>query len=111
MPIFYDNNKTTFELTEPQLTRWRHRYRGHRESLKVNTEGDQMKYDIHSLYAQLESLRERLMRNFHLLEQGGEVDALYSEDGGAEDSVVLSGLDSIAAEIEALRHRLQRQEI
>lgn len=108
MPIFYSDNQTEFELTEPNFTRWRHRLRGPRESYKHNIHADQVEYDFHSLYAIADALDERMEAGFALLEFGGEIDAdVYWDDATpTEEPIVIEGLETLVANIERLKLRV-----
>lgn len=112
MPIFYSENQTEFELTEPQLTRWRHRLRGPRESLKHNVHADQIEFDIQSLYTLAAELQDKITDGFYLLEFGGDVDADVSWDTATptEEPVVIDGLETLVAEIARLRLRVAAME-
>lgn len=50
MTVLYWQTDTSRWLLQPQTTRWRSRYRGPRESWKVNLELDQIGLDISRLY-------------------------------------------------------------
>lgn len=51
MPVFYyENPELKTQLSQPTLTRARHRYRGPRESYKLNLEISQLLYDFTRLY-------------------------------------------------------------
>lgn len=108
MAVFYNTNITQYEITEPQLTRWRHRYRGVRESLKFNTETQQFLYDVTELYAQNAALSERMTFDLGLVEDGGSITAVVSWDDGSpvEEPVVLAGLDTLVVRAQALNQRI-----
>lgn len=112
MPIFYSDNQTEFELTEPQLTRWRHRLRGPRESLKHNTQAMQIEYDLRTLYSDSAELRERMREGFELIEFGGSVDAdiLWDDDTPVEEPIELVGLEDLVAETQRLMLRIAAME-
>ena len=115
MPTMFSDNLTQFELTEPQLTRWRHRYRGQRESYKFNVESDQMLYDIITLYATYDSLRADVKADHALMVEGGELEDVafeYEVDGNpvSDDPLTILGIEALASEVELLRLRLQALE-
>ena len=108
MPTFYSDNQTEFELTEPNFTRWRHRLRGPRESLKHNTHAAQAEFDFRTEYKQHADLKARMADGFNLIEFGGEVDAdVYWDDATpTEEPIVIEGLETLVARVERLKLRV-----
>jgi hypothetical protein len=63
MTDLYDKinaNKQVKDLKQPNLTRQRHRFKGPRESQKVNLEIDQIRYDLLNYKRQIEEFEEAL---------------------------------------------------
>lgn len=106
MPTFYDDNDSQDDFLEPQLTRWRHRFRGQRESYKINTETNQFLYDVRLLYQRAADLTELLEGYIDLLVNGGEIEAGYN----SATPIVVPGIEELASELDALLVRLRHLE-
>lgn len=105
MPVFYaDINKRNF-FSAPQFNRMRHRYRGPRESSKINLEVDQISFSLHKLYETYNAIFGDFRTYANLLLEGGdtEVDSLSGD-------LVLDGLEELTARVVALDKRVKALE-
>lgn len=89
---------------QPNLVRWRHRFRGPRESLKINQEMGQYTFDILNMNAKDTAIKSDIdtMRE-HLLE-GWDLDA--SVDFNTADAELI-GIEEMRSRIERLRNRVR----
>lgn len=105
MPVFYvDVNRREF-FNAPQYTRQNHRFRGPRESEKVNLEITQMYFSINRLYNLTANLRQRYLELADLLLTGGTIsEDLLDED---DDAHVLEGIEPLVDRTALLERRLK----
>lgn len=68
--LYYQAIDRSDWVLQPQLTIWRHRYRGQHESLKVDTEINQVAYDIYRLYARTNNFQVNLSTDLQNIETG-----------------------------------------
>lgn len=96
-------------IYQPNLVRWRHRSRGPRESLKINQEITQTYYDLYTLCNKLDVLASNHEFIIDIMVDGGEVEdvEVYWDE---QVPMVLDGIDSLSADIEALRKRVRMLE-
>lgn len=111
MPEMYDDRHSRVARTyTSNLTRWRHRYRGPRESLKINTEIAQFRHDIWRIHKEVNKNEDNLDPRIETLVDGGTVDnltALWSDDATPSlDVMTLPGLDELQRRVEAMRRRI-----
>ncbi len=96
-------------IHQPNFTRWNHRYRGVRESLKINTEIHQAYYDLYRLEERADDILDYLEEKSELLTDGGYIDGVefqISDDATPGISpMYLMGLDDMITTIENLRNR------
>lgn len=92
MPTFYSEENKRKHFNAPQFTRMRHRFRGPRESEKVNLEIDQLAFSIRKLYQSDSGFRDKFVGLADLLLVGGEVEGLEDEE---EDVIELEGLEAL----------------
>jgi predicted RNA-binding protein associated with RNAse of E/G family len=94
---------------QPNFVRFRHRYRGVRESYKINTEITQYYYDIRKIFNESESIRDDLDTYSDIILNGGTIDGcVYYEVLSAtpiESNLELIGLSELAIRTEKLRNR------
>lgn len=107
MPTFYFETDLRAEFSAPQFTRLRARYRGVRESWKVNLEIDQLLFSITGLYDRYNTLHADLVLTSELLFEGGAVTGVTDYD---DDPLVLEGLNSLIEDVAALKARVKRLE-
>jgi hypothetical protein len=72
MPIFWDNSRISTQLSQPQLTRVRHPYRGPRSSYRINLEINQLAYDILRLYSRVGGMRDNFSTQISIIGEGGD---------------------------------------
>jgi hypothetical protein len=98
-------------IYQPNLVRWRHRNRGPRESLKINQELSQTYYDLCRLSGRLEVVDTYLSFVINHLEEGGLTEGVeynWRDDATpTNEDMELLGLQSLSAEIESLRKRVE----
>lgn len=133
MPNFYVSVPNRHFVTQPQLIRWRSRYRGPRESFKINSEMKALQYDIAKIYQKVNSLI-LLSENTQLVLKNGSsfentyftsedvyghstmgeltdtADEFYEGTMGDQQELPLSieGSTALFARIEAMRSRFRR---
>lgn len=100
MTFFHSNPTIKTQLSQPNLTRARHRYRGPRESHKVNLEINQYLYDITRLY-QLTLTAEATFRA-HML--------TLTDGGQAIPDLDVVGLTELTNRTQRLRDRVRALE-
>lgn len=87
-------------LSQPQMGRARHRWRGWRESSKVNLEIQQFYFDVLKLTA-----------NTTVQEETFEADVTVLLDGGTVVAADVEGLEALTARASALLDRVRVLEI
>lgn len=122
MPVFYDDENIHGTFVQPQFTRLRHRYRGPRESWKINLEHGQMSYQIYKLYEKAGTIRTKYLDNVELLESGDEAivegypglmpsntlepsNTLHPQD--PIPHIQIFGLDTLTERIQRLQQRIR----
>lgn len=112
MPILYSEIDKKFWFRQPNLVRWRHRFRSPRESLKVNQEMGQYHYDLsrvklrnEQVEAEVDEIKENVFDGWDF---DGDVDYNWSTDATPSASPAeIIGMDELAARIETLRNRIR----
>lgn len=66
---------------QPSFTRWRHRYRGPRESLKINQEIGQYYYDINVMRGKMDALDTEFETQVTNIMEGTTFDTIEWVDG------------------------------
>lgn len=115
MPILYTDIDKKFWFRQPNLTRWRHKFRSPRESLKINQEIGQTHYDLHRVNLRSEAVSEEVdaMREnaFNGWDFDGDVDYDWSTDATPSASEAeFIGLNELVIRIEILRDRIRHLE-
>ena len=99
MPTLYADTKQRYWILAPQTTKWRHRYRGQRESWKINLEMNQFLYDVRKLYEGTITVSQNLANNLYNLEFGLTISPTYSitydDDSLYDSSAIDYGIDGI----------------
>lgn len=91
-------------ISAPQFIRSRARYRGQRESFKINTEIAQLLYDLRKLYEKYDTLKVTLDARLYVLEHGGSISgATY---GTSDEAFVIPGVEELAVRLTRLRERV-----
>lgn len=106
MPTLYHEYNRREQFLAPQFNRSRHRYRGPRESFKINLEIDQFAFSVHRLYESYEDFREEFIMKASLLLSGGE-SGFNDED---DQSVLLPGYEELVARLQRLQSRARALE-
>lgn len=101
---FYTTSPNRREhFSAPQFTRTNHRYRGQRESEKINLELSQLYFSIRKLYEGVGNLQDDLLNAMDLLIDGNDLFSLeetpYYE--------MLEGLSNLVARTSLLEARLR----
>lgn len=104
MPVLYFDVDLRTQLSAPQFTRTNQRYRGVRESWKIDLELKQTYFSITRLYERYEALKEQADYNVLYLTQGGVTDM------GADPDLVTPGLDELITRVANLNARVKRLE-
>lgn len=110
MPTLYSLVDKTYWVYQPTFVRWRHRYRGPRESLKLNQEISQYMYDLNNIFSQINTNRANLATYATTIRDGGAISGVEALNDDATPSLVdveLWGLDEIESRIEGLRNRVR----
>lgn len=107
MPNFYsDVDKSTW-MYQPNFTRSRARYRGQRESYKINTEMYQVLYDIRKLYEKFDTLDTIIDTNLSLTDEDSNGAYFPTVIGyPAATAVAINGLDDLVVRLEHLYRRI-----
>ena len=124
MPILWTSINARDHLSQPQSTRWRHRFRGQRESYKTNVETSQMLFDLRRLYEKMNAIEESFDANVETLEIGSTITVVDAQMEGAalgeegfplllgggllegETTLSVEGLDDLLRRAERLRQRV-----
>jgi hypothetical protein len=111
MPITYSEADKRYWYYQPQLTRWRHRYRGPRESLKINQEIGQLLYDLTKIKQRNDELLAELDYYTDIMQNGwdfdGDVDYTDYSSSTTFAPAELPGNIDLASRIESLRNRVR----
>lgn len=101
MTVTYHEHDHRQHVTQPQLTRTRHRYRGPRESYRVNLEMAQFQMDVRRLYQRVVSQEDTFRAHVDVALAGGTL---------VPGEPVL-GLEALAHRTQALLDRVRRLQI
>lgn len=108
MYTYTDTDKTLW-LYQPNLVRWRARYRGPRESLKTNQEIMQTAYDLHRIEKRRQDLEELIDDRVDTLLLGSDLDDDVTYGAGATP-MVLDGLSDLISRVERIRVSVEKLE-
>jgi len=106
MPTLYHEYNRREQFLAPQYTRSRHRYRGPRESYKVNLEIDQFAFSVHRLHETYEDFRGEFVTKAFLLLEGGESGFNDADD----QQVLLPGYEELVARLQRIQNRVRALE-
>ena len=111
MAIFYTPRGYRERFLSPQFTRMRQRYKGPKDSYRVNLLHSQMRYMFTKLYEQIETVRTNFKRNADTFDLG-ETPAGVTHGTTSGDAVALDvpGIDEMARDLEALKYRIESLE-
>lgn len=107
MGLFFDVENKRKWIYQPNFSRTRHRYRGDRQSGKVNLEISQFLYDINNINKKLDEFIKSTIRYASYISRGMSVDSA-SYTGTNSGNVM--GLLELSSAIEGLRNRVQEME-
>lgn len=106
MAIFYQEIDKTRWFYEPSSGRSRHRYRGVRESHKVNLEISSFLFDINNINKKMNNLVQSSLRHAAYVARGVEL----SPASYANSFTALIGLLDMSSQIEDLKNRVTEME-
>lgn len=110
--VYSELDKSRWSYT-PNLVRWRHRYRGVRESLKFNQTHSQMLFDIYNINNKQNTFMDTLEQHIVDLYQGKEdytdVDYYYAETD-MTDAYSATGIRDLNERLSILDRTLRRLE-
>lgn len=106
-PILYNEVDRTLWLHEPNLVRWRHRFRGVRESLKMNQEIGQTIYDLHILQIRRDGVSDIVEILWDDHEFGVEFAGVSV---GEDDGITIPGIFELAARTDSASKKIRIQE-
>lgn len=104
MPTLYQTIDKRFWLYQPQLTRWRHPYRGPRRSEKINQEINQIYYDLARVMQRSTILNQTIKDLTDKLYNGFDYTGQFTSNNF---DVNMLGLNDLASQIEGLRNRIR----
>lgn len=114
MAVLYNTIDKRNWVYQPNFTRWRHRWRGVRESLKINTEISQFYYDATRLNTRVDEVNTQLAETIDLIDNGGSVEGVnFQWDTDATPNIEkleLPGMKEVALRAEKLRNRIRNLE-
>lgn len=113
MYTYIDVDKNEVSISQPQFQRNRHRYRGPKESYKINLEMDQFHFDVRKLFQEYSEASDFFDFSTELLYDGGvlpEVEYVWDDSTPLLESLQLEGIESLACRVEALHNRIRRLE-
>lgn len=94
----------------PAFVRQRHRYRGQRESIKMNSEISGLRLDVSRLYEKYQTLHDRTLEYLQNCVNGGSVSAKFyfaDDPVPALNPFAFSGVNDISLRIDMLRQRMR----
>lgn len=103
-PFLYKNHSLVGVFVPPHNTRVRHRYRGMRESDKINLHGDQTYMMIGRLYQTWRDWKRDYRSLLDWLKDGVDFASLENEDS---ELVSLEGTDALFSRVQALQDRVK----
>lgn len=107
MGLFYNEVDRKKWIYQPNFSRSRQRYRGNRESAKINLEISQFVFDINNINKKIQDLLETTLRFSAYIARGATIEGVeYSPLGDNE----MIGLVQMSSEVEDLKNRIQEME-
>lgn len=119
-PILYAAVNRRTQISAPNFVRSRARYRGHRESFKINLEIHQLAYDLRRLYERYDVIDAALTTHLNTIEDGGQVGATLVGTVGvavrlagdtSDKPFIITGVDDIADRLSRLETRIKNLEM
>lgn len=111
--VFYTRIDKKSLVYQPSYTRVRHRYRGHRESHKVNLEMSQMYAELARIDIDLSSVEDNFENHIENILTGINYSDIYFTDQDAtptNEAVAITGLNDFMGKLQALEQRIARLE-
>lgn len=106
MAVIYSKYNLRKHINAPQFNRMRHRFRGPRESEKINLEMDQLYYSIHKQDETHKAFNDKFVMYAEMLLEGGTLTGIDFEG----EEIIISGLLDVAKRLDALARRVQALE-
>ena len=103
MPLFYEEVNKKSWFYQPNLSRSRQRYRGTRESAKLNLEIQQFLYDVYRINSKSDALISTSVRYAAYISRGTTIEDI--EFSGTNDNAIV-GLTQMSSDVEDLRNRI-----
>jgi len=114
MAVVYSEVDKSDRIYQPTSVRWRHRYRGPRDSLKTNTHIAQFYYDTNRLNRLHTITHNGTVEYVNLISNGGTVSGLeylWSQDATPmEEQVVVESITDFASRLDKLKTRIRNLE-
>ena len=112
--VYSELNKTTWSYV-PNLVRWRQRYRGPRESQKINQEISQILYDLYQANQRINVLFEQMEDHAAALYSGrddyDEVEYLYDDADATPNTYAPVGIRNLSERLTRIDNILRNQGI
>ena len=108
MIVYSLSNRDLF-LNMPQTIRWRSRYRGYKESYKVNTEVNQLRYDILKLRKTYITIQDDFENHVSDLYDGAIITCtnFYWDETASDDIIELEGIFALTLRVQQLEKRIK----
>lgn len=110
---FYSRINFESVTYQPSYTRVRHRYRGHRESHKINLEISQMYAELCTISRDTDEAEDNLEFYVNNILNGVTYSSIYFTDQDAtptNENVSITGLNNFMGKLSALEQRIRRLE-
>lgn len=109
-PILLKNDKT-YWISQPQLIRWRNRYRGVIESAKINLEMQQILYDLRRISERTTDAENLLESNLNNIEYGASLNGTFLwSSTNTLAPVTIPGTNDFIRRLNALQVRIKSLE-
>lgn len=111
--IFYTRIDKKSLVYQPSYTRVRHRYRGHRESHKVNLEMSQMYAELARIDVDLSNVEDAFESDVDNILTGVSYSDIFFTDQDAtptNEAVSITGLEQFMGKLQALEQRIAKLE-
>lgn len=110
MPVIYSKVDRESWINAPSFVRSRARYRGVRETQKLNVEMSSFLYDIRKLYEKYQSIGEIIAINLEAIREGGILNASIYYYDDTQQGIHLEGVTSLAERVQRLAERIRNLE-
>lgn len=94
MAIYYKEDEEKDKFVQPSFVKFNHRFRGMRESYKINSDISAFRFDVHKLYEVLDRINEDIVDQQDRLLDGHSESSNNSTHVGTED--LCSRLNSLS---------------